>query len=81
MNDFTKAELQWISSTIQYYESDGGLNLDERPISESVYLKIQSMIDNYESDSLDSKKIAKSHLSEAASLISHAICLLGLDDE
>ncbi len=47
MNDFTKEELKWISATIGYYESDGGLNLDERPISESVCLKIQSMIDNY----------------------------------
>ena len=50
MNDFTKDELIWISSTIGYYESDGGLNLDERPVSESIHIKLQCLIDNYDKD-------------------------------
>jgi hypothetical protein len=50
MNDFTKEELQWIANTIGYYESDGGLNIDEHDICESVYSKIQCMIDNYDCD-------------------------------
>ena len=54
MNDFTKEELQWISAIIGYYESDGALNLDERPISESVFSKLQSLIDNYEKKTNDS---------------------------
>lgn len=47
MNYFTKEELEWISRTIGYYQSDGGLNIDEIPICDSVFEKIQSMIDNY----------------------------------
>ena len=47
MNDFTKEELKFISNTIDCYQSDGGLNMDEIPTCESAKEKIQSMINNY----------------------------------
>jgi len=53
MNDFTKEELQWISNTLGYYEGDGGLNIDEHDICESVHSKLQSMIDNYKESIMD----------------------------
>ena len=84
MNDFTKAELEllggcvftkWLNSITD--PSISHLNADCKKLGD----KIQGMIDNYKDDPWDRNKIAKSHLNDASSLISHAICLLGLDDE
>ena len=80
MNDFTKEEL-----TILFLE----LNIAIRNWGEAkeykdyprLKNKIQSMIDNYCDDPWKTRKIAESHLREAESLISHAMCLLDMKEE
>lgn len=71
MNDFTKKELQELISLIHGDESG------ELTIAESAKLaeKIQSMLIGF-----DTKFIAQSHLNEASSLISHAMCLLNMKE-
>ncbi len=75
MNDFTKEELIIILDMMlgAYSVSLNGHELKSD--------KIKEMIDNYHQDTFNSKKIAESHLNEASSLISHAMCLLGMKDE
>ena len=72
MNDFTKEELELMLSVCL----DAQCNLDH------LEHKLQSMIDNYGAPcELNAKWIAKAHLTEAESLIHHAKCLLGMDNE
>lgn len=71
MNEFTKDELKDIDYALETVYL-GNSNLRK---------KIQSMIDSYQADPWNVKKIAKSHLQESVSLISHAMCLLGIEDE
>jgi len=70
MNEFTKDELNLLIFHI-------GLTEDQKSLDLAV--KIQSLIDNY--SIFNKNQIAKSHLDEAENLISHAKCLLGLNDE
>lgn len=75
VNDFTKEELDRLLTTIKSLRVYTGIeNWDE-----DIVNKIQYMIDSHVSH--DTKCIANSHLQEAASLISHARCLLGFEDE
>lgn len=76
MNYFTKEELEKLDEVLHLYWYG-----EKSEISISIENKIQSMIDNYKEDLWNTRKIASSHLNEATSLISHAICLLGLEDE
>lgn len=69
MNDFTKEELQMIYEDFK--------DTQHSDISERAKL----MLDNYKEDPWNTKKIAESHLREAESLISHAMCLLDMKEE
>lgn len=66
MNDFTKDELEWIKQSLSYYESDGGLNIDEISISASVFDKLQSMIGNYCDPSIDRGHLNNKHIDQWA---------------
>lgn len=74
MNDFIKDELLQLLEWAEIYTEFGfsWTKELEMPLIE----KIQSMIDDYPIDFLNSNEIAASHLKEAAPLISHAMCLL-----
>lgn len=74
MNDFTKEELVDIFDAVDWW-----LKGDCSASSEALVMKIQSMIDNYSYQ--DAKGIAKAHLEQAESLISHAMVLLRMDDD
>lgn len=80
MNDFTKEELQTILEALTIIDADPSIK-PEIYWPDSLRYKIQSMINNYREAPCNTKKIATSHLKEATSLISHAMCLLGLEDE
>lgn len=69
MNDFTKEELERLLS--DHWSS--GANFP------GLYDKIKYMIDNHH-NIYGAKRIAQYNLNEASSLISHAMCLLGMDD-
>ncbi len=73
MNDFTKQELKLLAASIPYL-----LHLETKERTE-LLIKVDKMIENY--GSLYNKEIAKSNLEQAENLISHARCLLGMDDE
>ena len=77
MNDFTKEELEILHNCIRCTISE--YNDDKEKSLEKFAEKIQSMIDNY--PVVNVKSIAKFHLNEACSLISHAMCLLGIENE
>lgn len=71
MNNFTIKELKHISYLISSVPMDDF----------SLLYKIQSMIESHKDGSWNTRKIAESHLRKAESLISHAMCLLGMEDE
>ena len=73
MNDFTKEELERILDGITWW-----LDGDDALYCEQLIDKIQTMIDNY--DSFNPNEIAKAHLKEACSLISHAMDLLEMNN-
>lgn len=75
MNDFTKEELEALADCYEQRMNSGYV------IHLELLHKIQSMIENYQEDPLGRRKIAESHLREAESLISHAMCLLGMKEE
>lgn len=75
MNDFTKDELDALRESRCYHMDDN------YPFEDALFMKLQSMIDNYKEAPWNVKKIAESHLSEASSLISHAMCLLDMKEE
>lgn len=77
MNDFTKEELMQIADAILYSE----LFESRKECLIPIRAKIMLMIENYKIDPWNTKKIAESHLREAESLISHAMCLLGMKEE
>lgn len=75
MNNFTKEELEYLLNCCY-----SGMH-DDHPIEEyklQLQVKLQSMIDN---DPWNTRKIVKSHLIEAESLINHALELLKMTDE
>ena len=80
MNDFTKEELESIVQAFQYIEEDPAWR-ELTGWDDELKNKIQSMIDNYCDDPWKTRKIAESHLREAESLISHAMCLLDMKEE
>lgn len=77
MTNFKKEELQEIKRCLKYMIEGGTTPYSS--LTMAINKKIQQMIDNYCEH--DAKWIARSHLNEASSLISHAICLLGLEWE
>jgi len=79
MNDFTKEELKQLLAWGNVY-TEFGCSWTAK-LQATLLPKIQSMIDNYHEDVWDRRKIAASHLFEAESLISHAMCLLELKDK
>ena len=79
MNDFTKEELLAIQLGLLDWHSNGGFMCEKE--NGKLMNKLQSMIDNYCEDTYRSRRIARSHLKEAESLISHAMCLLGMEDD
>ena len=79
MNDFTKEELEIMLLDMECYINRTPM-LKESPSHKALRVKLQSMIDNY-GKPFNTKKIAQSHLNEAASLISHAMCLLGMKED
>jgi len=82
MNDFTKEELKLLFGGLQLWmEEILYENEDDRCFRNNLYKKMKSMIDNYREDPWDRRKIAESHLREAESLISHAMCLLDMKEE
>ncbi|CAB4127204.1 hypothetical protein UFOVP260_7 [uncultured Caudovirales phage] len=79
MNDFTKEDLQEIiDMTNDIHNGSQGHGLE---LHFKLRDKTQSMIDNYCDDRWSRRKIAESHLREAESLISHAMCLLEMNEE
>lgn len=74
MTDFTREELQLILADVQQCD----MEYTRSPKQEKVMYKLQSMVDSY--SRCNEKRIAQSHLEEAKSLISHALCLLGMDE-
>jgi len=78
VNDFKKEELEDILSCVDAIRASSVISEMNHGLLQN---KIQFMIDNYYEDPWISRKIAESHLKEAESLISHAICLLRMKDE
>lgn len=78
MNIFTKEELDSLLNCVDVYI--GGDTLIKHHYRE-IGAKLQSLIDNYREYPWDSRKIAESHLREAESLISHAMCLLDMKEK
>lgn len=70
MNEFTKHELNLMFIALPVVEATNELKN-----------KLQFMIDSYQEDSWNKKKIAESCLNEATSLISHAMCLLDMKED
>lgn len=70
MNNFTKEELGIIAC-----------NLCINSNTKDILNKLKVMISNYREDPWNTRKIAESHLREAESLISHAICLLRMKED
>lgn len=82
MNDFTKEELKLLFGGLKLWmEEILYENEDDRRFINNLYMKIQAMIDNYYESPWNTRKIAKSHLKEASSLIHHAMELLEMNDE
>lgn len=77
MNDFTKEELIEFVRCLDYMIKGGITPYSTFTIE--LLRKTKYVVDNY--DSHNAKWIAKAHLIEAASLIDHAMCLLGLDND
>lgn len=73
MNQLTKEELETIASCVSIYAKD------EPDDYLPLFDKLCGLINNYCDH--DVMWIAKSHLDEALSLISHARCLLGFDND
>ena len=83
MNDFTKEDLEFLKDAVREHFKNNPPNKGSTYINvwDEMIKKIQSMIDKYQEDPWNVKKIAKSHLNEAASLITHAMCLLRMDED
>ena len=80
MNDFTKEELQIIHLDMTTYINRTPM-LNESPSHKALRDKVEGMIDTYREDHWNTRKTAESHLREAESLISHAMCLLDMKEE
>ncbi len=80
MNEFTKEELKGLLNII-LHSRDAFPFMHEDEDCTLLVSKLKSMIDNYQENSWNVKKIAKSHLNEATSLIGHAMCLLRMDED
>lgn len=83
MNDFTKDELTYLhDSVVRSVIEFSNKNLETvSDAFKQLTKKLEFMIDNYQEDPWHRKKIVESHLKDSMSLISHAMCLLGMKEE
>lgn len=81
MNNFTQEELILIACWSGNRCDEVGIKEAKDEGTIALSHKIQDMIDNYREYPWDSRKIAESHLREAESLISHAMCLLDMKEK
>ncbi len=78
MSEFTKDELQILKNTfLQVREDYPAMHSD--PECTLMMNKLKYLVANHGKDRTE--EIVRAHLQQASSLISHAMCLLGMDDE